>query len=84
MNYQRNCKICNSEKWLAEAFVIALVEHRTYEEIIEMFAHHGISLNIYNCSVHKHRHCEHKDFLKAEETKAQWDAYDATLAEQIV
>lgn len=83
MNYQRNCKICTSDEWLADAFVIALVENKTYEEIIGMFERHGISLNIYNCSVHKHRHCEHKDFLKAEETKAQWDSTDLKLANKV-
>jgi hypothetical protein len=80
---QRNCKICNSPEWLSDAFVIAYhAEHQTYEQIIEMFARHGISLNIYNCSVHKHRHLENRDFLKAEETKARWDEIDAKIAEK--
>jgi hypothetical protein len=77
---QRNCKICNAEEWLREYFVYAYhVEHLTYEQIIEVFERHGVSLNFYNCSVHKHRHLEQCDLKKAEETKARWDAIDAKL-----
>ena len=80
MKYQKNCKICNTEEWLQDAFCVAIVSGQTYEEIIEMFERHGISLNIYNVSVHKHRHLENQDLKKAEETKARWEAIDTKLS----
>jgi hypothetical protein len=46
-----------------------------------MFEKYGISLNIYNCSVHVHRHLQMRDFAEAEETKARWKVIDAKLAE---
>ncbi len=56
------------------------IEKKSYKEIIEMFERHGIFLNIYNVSIHKHRHLEQGDLKKAEETKAQWQEIDAELA----
>ena len=77
MKYQKNGKICNCFDWLQDAFAVAIVSGETYEEIIEMFERNKVNLNFYNISIHKHRHCEHKDFVKAEETKALWKAIDA-------
>jgi hypothetical protein len=81
LKYQRNCKICNSEEWLRDYFAYAIhIERLTYEQIIEVFERHGLSLNFFNCSCHKHRHLEQKDLKKAEETKARRDEIDAKLS----
>jgi hypothetical protein len=75
---QRNCKICQNEEWLIASFTYGFhVEHLTYLQLIAMFEKYGISLNIYNCSVHIHRHLEMQDFKEAEATKARWLSYKA-------
>ena len=81
MKKQRNCKICQSEEWLIIAFTYGFhIEHYTYLQLIEMFEKYGIRLNIYNCSIHIHRHLEQKDFIEAEQKQIRWKAIDTKLA----
>lgn len=47
-----------------------------------MFEKYGVHLNIYNCSVHIHRHIEQKDLVEAEATKVRWAEIDAKMAEE--
>jgi hypothetical protein len=77
---QVNCKICSSPEWLVKSFTYGYhIEHYTYLQLIEMFEKYGISLNIYNCSVHIHRHLEMRDFAEAEATKARWAQIDKEI-----
>jgi hypothetical protein len=79
---QRNCKICQSEEWLITSFTYGFhVEHLTYLQLITMFEKYGISLNIYNCSVHIHRHLEMRDFREAEATKVRWQKLETQEAD---
>jgi hypothetical protein len=77
---QRNCKICNAPEWLSLAFTYGFhIEHLTYLQLIEMFEQYSISLNIYNCSVHVHRHLEQQDFKKAEQKQIFWKQIDEEI-----
>jgi hypothetical protein len=74
---QRNCKICQSEEWIAKAILsLHQCEKLGYREIIERMLPH-IELNEYNISVHLHRHCEQKDIIEAEESQARFEKYKA-------
>ena len=79
---QKNCKICSAPEWLAEAFTYRYhVEHLSYVELIEIYEPYGLHLNIYNCSVHIHRHLEQKDFIEAEQKQERWQQCKAQKAD---
>jgi len=69
---QCNCKIFNAPEWLITSFTYGFhIEHYTYLQLIAMFEKHVISLNIYNCNVHIHRHIQMQDFVEAEQKQAR-------------
>lgn len=79
MKKQRNCKICQSEEWIAKAVLyLHHCERLSYREITERMKPY-LEINEYNISVHRHRHVQEVDIIEAEESKARWEKYKAKL-----